>query len=164
MITGRIGILILCNFYWALILGGRRIEAAEMKLLRPLAGYTLYDHKTNTSIRKELRIKSILDKIDEYRKKWLLHIKRMPQNRIPLKFYNYRPQGRRSIGRPKNVGESNYSPGDGTDQRVQSLVFMMMTDLFSNGCFIWRLSIIRLQSCIALCIDFPNLSVGSLEC
>ena len=61
------------------------------------------DHKTNNSIRKELRITSILDKIDEYRKKWLLHIlvQRMPQNRIPLKSYNYRPQGRRSIGRPK---------------------------------------------------------------
>ena len=79
----------------------RRIEAAEMKLLRPLAGYTLYDHKTNNSIRKELRITSILDKIDEYRKKWFLHIHRMSQNRIPLKSYNYRPQGRRSIGRPK---------------------------------------------------------------
>jgi len=26
----------------------RRIEAAGMKLLRPLAGYTLYDHKTTT--------------------------------------------------------------------------------------------------------------------
>jgi hypothetical protein len=26
----------------------RRIEAAEMKLLRPLAGYTLYDNKTKT--------------------------------------------------------------------------------------------------------------------
>jgi len=25
----------------------------------------------------------------------------------------------------KNVGESNYNPRDGTDQRVQSLVFMM---------------------------------------
>jgi len=24
----------------------RRIEVAEMKLLRPQAGYTLYDHKT----------------------------------------------------------------------------------------------------------------------
>jgi len=48
--------------------------------LRPLAGYTLYDHKTNNSMRKELRITSILDKIDEYRKKWLLHIQRMPQN------------------------------------------------------------------------------------
>ena len=30
----------------------RRIEAAEMKLLRPLAGYTLYDHKTNDYILK----------------------------------------------------------------------------------------------------------------
>jgi len=43
----------------------RRIEAAEMKLLRPLAGYTLYDHKTNDYIRRELRITGILDKIDE---------------------------------------------------------------------------------------------------
>ena len=45
----------------------RRIEEAEMKLLRPLAGYTLYDHKTNDYIRCELRITGILDKIDEYR-------------------------------------------------------------------------------------------------
>jgi len=42
----------------------RRIEAAEMKLLRPLAGYTLYDHKTNDYIRRELRITGIIDKID----------------------------------------------------------------------------------------------------
>jgi hypothetical protein len=36
-----------------------------MKLLRPLAGYTLYDQKTNDSTRRELQTKSILDKIDE---------------------------------------------------------------------------------------------------
>jgi len=42
-----------------------RIEVAEMKLLRPLAGYTLYDHKTNDYIRCELQITGILDKIDE---------------------------------------------------------------------------------------------------
>jgi hypothetical protein len=41
---------------------GRRTEAAEMKLLRPLAGYTHYDHKTNDSIRRELQTDSILDK------------------------------------------------------------------------------------------------------
>ena len=40
----------------------RRIEAAEMKLPRPLAGYNLYDHKTNY-IRRELRITGVLDKI-----------------------------------------------------------------------------------------------------
>jgi len=79
----------------------RRIEAAEMKLLRPLAGYTLYGHKTNDYTRRELRIIGILDKIDEYRRNWLSLFQRMPQNRIPLKSYHYRPQGRRTIGRPK---------------------------------------------------------------
>ena len=78
-----------------------RIEAAEMKLLRPLAGYTLYDHKTNDYILRELQITGILDKIDEYRRNWFQHLQRTPQNRTPLKSYYYRPQGRRTIGRPK---------------------------------------------------------------
>jgi hypothetical protein len=87
---------------WALTaLQRRRIEAAEMKLLRPLAGYTLYDHKTNDYIGRELRITDILDRIDEYRRNWFSHLQRMPQNRIPLKSYRYRPQGKRKIGRPK---------------------------------------------------------------
>jgi len=69
----------------------RRIEAAEMKLLRPVAGYTLHDHKTNDYIRREQRITGTLDEIDEYRRSWLRHLQRMPQNRIPLKSYHYRP-------------------------------------------------------------------------
>ena len=79
----------------------RRIEAVEMKLLRPLAGYTLYDHKITDSVSPELQTECILDKIDEYRRNWVLHLQRMPPNRIPLKSYHYRPQGRRTIGRPK---------------------------------------------------------------
>jgi hypothetical protein len=51
-----------------------------MKLLRLLTGYALYDHKTNDSIRRELQTDSILDKTDEYRRNWLLHLQRMPQN------------------------------------------------------------------------------------
>jgi len=42
----------------------RRIEEAEMKLLRPLAGYTLLDHKTKDSVRRELQTECILDKLD----------------------------------------------------------------------------------------------------
>jgi hypothetical protein len=72
-----------------------------MKLLRPLAGYTPYDHKTNDSIRRELQTDNILDKIDEYRRNWLLQLQRMPQNRIALKSFHYSPQGKRTIGRPK---------------------------------------------------------------
>jgi hypothetical protein len=79
----------------------RRIEAAEVKLLRPLAGYALYDHKTKEYIGCELQIDCILDKIDEYRRNWLLHLQRMPQTRISLKSYHYSPQGKRTIGRPK---------------------------------------------------------------
>jgi hypothetical protein len=79
----------------------RRTKAAEIKLLRLLAGYTLYDHKTNDSVRRELQTECILDKIDEYRRNWLLHLQRMPSNRIPLKSYHYRPQERRTIVRPK---------------------------------------------------------------
>ena len=33
----------------------RRIEAAEINLLRPLAGYTLCDQKTNDSVRRKLQ-------------------------------------------------------------------------------------------------------------
>jgi len=66
---------------WTLTALQRRgIEAAEMKLLRPLAGYTLYDNKTNDYTCRELRITGILDKIDEYRRNWLSHLQRMPQN------------------------------------------------------------------------------------
>jgi hypothetical protein len=79
----------------------RRIEAAEMKLLRPLAGHTVNDHKTNDSIRHELQSECILDKIDKYRRNWLLHLQRMPQHRIPLKSYHYSPQGKRTVGRSK---------------------------------------------------------------
>jgi hypothetical protein len=79
----------------------RRIEAAETKLLRPLTGYTVHDHKSNDSIRRELQTECILDKIDEYRQNWLLHLQRIPQNRIPLKSYHYSPQGKRTIERPK---------------------------------------------------------------
>jgi len=45
-----------------------------MKLLRPLAGYTLFDHNTNDYLRCQLRITGILEKIDEYRRNWLSHL------------------------------------------------------------------------------------------
>jgi hypothetical protein len=38
----------------------KRIEAAEMKLWRPLAGYTLRDHKYNNDIHFELGLQSIM--------------------------------------------------------------------------------------------------------
>jgi hypothetical protein len=58
----------------------RRIEVAQMKLSRPLADYNFSDHKKNDSIRREIQTVCILDKIDEYRRNWLLHLQRIPPN------------------------------------------------------------------------------------
>ena len=45
-----------------------------------------------------MMIRGILEKIDEYRLNWFQHLQGMPQNRIPLKSYHYRPQGRWTAG------------------------------------------------------------------
>ncbi|PSN31081.1 hypothetical protein C0J52_25365 [Blattella germanica] len=88
----------------------RRIEAAEMKLLRPQAGYTLYDHKRNADIRTKLNITPILDTIKNYRNNWHAHVLRMPYNRLPQRIYHYRPDGRRDIGRPRKRWKDQLSP------------------------------------------------------
>ncbi|KAJ4432363.1 hypothetical protein ANN_20982 [Periplaneta americana] len=85
----------------------RRIEAAEMRLLRPLAGFRLQDHKRNEDIRQELTIESITTIIEKYRNNWYDHITRMPNDRIPFKTWCYRPTRRRRVGRPKDVGETS---------------------------------------------------------
>jgi len=78
----------------------RRITAAEMKYMRRTAGYTWTDYKTNTQITKELKITPILDKLLEYKRKWIQHVNRMPRNRLPRVMKHYFPTGRRNYGRP----------------------------------------------------------------
>ena len=53
--------------------GKRKIEAAEMRFLRPTAGYTLLD------------IFNINDKLTQYTINWREHIQRMDDNRLPKK-------------------------------------------------------------------------------
>jgi len=91
----------------------QRIEVAEMKLLRPLAGYTFYDHTTNNYIcRNKLQIKGIIDKINKYRWNWFQNLDRMPQNRIPLKSYYYNHKEGEQLEDQRNAGESICNFGD----------------------------------------------------
>jgi hypothetical protein len=50
-----------------------------------LTGHTFNDHKTNDSIRRELQTECILDRIDEYKRNWLLHLQRIPEKPNPFK-------------------------------------------------------------------------------
>jgi hypothetical protein len=71
-----------------------------MKYMRRTVGYTCTDHKTNTQIAKELKITPILDKLLEYKRKWIQHVNSMPRNRLPRVMKHYSPTGRRNHGRP----------------------------------------------------------------
>jgi hypothetical protein len=86
----------------------KRLEAAEMRLLRPLAGHTLLDHKRNEDIRKKLNIENITSIISTYRKNWYEHVTRMPPHRTPHRLLFCRPSGRRNVGRPKSIGRTSY--------------------------------------------------------
>jgi len=77
----------------------RRLTAAEIKCVTRTAGYTWTDYKTNAQITKELKITSILDKLMEYKRNWIQHVKRMPRNRLPRVMKRYFPTGRRNHGR-----------------------------------------------------------------
>ena len=54
----------------------RRITAAKMKYMRRTAGYTWTDYNINTQITKELKITPILDKLLEYKRNWMQHVKK----------------------------------------------------------------------------------------
>ena len=78
----------------------RRLEAIEMKFLRNAAGYTLMDKRRSEDIRQELNIFKLIDKIAQYRNNWRDHVDRMTEDRIPKIIMNYKPKGKRNIGRP----------------------------------------------------------------
>ena len=105
----------------------RRIEAAEMKLLRPLAGYTLYDHKTNDSLRLELQTEYILDKITNTDGTGFYTCKECHKTESLWYHITADYKEGEQLEDRRNVGKSSYKSGDGTDQRVQTLMFMMMT-------------------------------------
>jgi hypothetical protein len=78
----------------------KRLQAAEMKFMRKTAGFTLWDHKRNEVILKNFKVEPISKFIQNYQANWKEHIERMDSSRIPNNFLNYRPHGKRSLGRP----------------------------------------------------------------
>jgi hypothetical protein len=76
----------------------KRLQAAEMKFMRKTAGLTLWDHKKNEVILKNLKVEPIFKFTQNYRANWKKHIERMDSSRIPDSLLNYRPHRKRSLG------------------------------------------------------------------
>jgi len=79
----------------------QRLEAAQMKFFRHLLGITKLDKEKNHSIRQKTGAQNIVKEIKQYQKKWLQHVQRMDTNTIPKQALQYKPKGRRNIGRPR---------------------------------------------------------------
>jgi hypothetical protein len=95
-----------------------------------MAGYTLYDHKTNDYIRRELRITGILDKIDEYRRNWFFTFSKNATKPNPFEIIPLQTTRKENNWKTEEaLARAAVNSGDETDQRVQSLMFMMTRDL-----------------------------------
>jgi len=78
-----------------------RLEAAEMRFLRSVMGYTRLDKTRSEFIRKELEISGIQDVRLKYKQNWINHLERTDNTRLPKHALNYKPRGRRNRGRPR---------------------------------------------------------------
>ena len=90
-----------CEFWTLTRKEERTIEAAEMRFLRSVAGCKLLDKRKSEDIRNELNIFKLMDKIEQYRNDWREHVQRMKEERIPKIILDYKPKGKRNVGRPK---------------------------------------------------------------
>ena len=71
-----------------------------MKSLTSLLGLTSLYHQRNT-IPEKLEVEHIVDGIQSYQTNWLQRVKRIEQSGTPRMALDYKPKGKRAIGRPK---------------------------------------------------------------
>jgi hypothetical protein len=81
-----------------------------MKFMRRAEGYTKSDHKRNEDILTELKIEPMIDYVNHYQESRRSHVNRMDAGRIPKAVLRYRPEGKRSIGRPVKRWRENSRP------------------------------------------------------
>ena len=78
-----------------------RLEAAEMRFLRNVKGYTRLDKIGSEVIRKELEISGIQDVRSKHKQYWINHLEIMDKARLPKHALDYKPRRRRERGRPR---------------------------------------------------------------
>jgi hypothetical protein len=77
------------------------LEAAEIRFLRSVKGYTRVDKIRSEVISKELEISGIQDVRSKHEQNWINHLERIDNTRLPKHALNYKPRGRRDRRRPR---------------------------------------------------------------
>ena len=76
-----------------------QVRASEMKFLRRIEGVTLFNKVRSSEIRKSLNVEPLLLRIERSQLRWLGHVNRMPQERLPKQALLAKANGRRPVGR-----------------------------------------------------------------
>ncbi|KAJ4444085.1 hypothetical protein ANN_05874 [Periplaneta americana] len=80
---------------------GRQLQVASTYAGHLSAGYTKWDHKRNEDVMEELQLEPVINHVKHYQNNRINHLHRMHRDRIPKVMLHYRPNGKRSLGRPK---------------------------------------------------------------
>ena len=92
--------------YWAIKnTQARKLEVADMRMIRWMCGHTRLDKIKNEAIRRRLEVASISDKIREGRLRWYGHIRRRHVSATVRTVETLSVEGRGCRGRPKLTWE-----------------------------------------------------------
>jgi hypothetical protein len=80
-----------------------RVQAAEMKFLRSIAGVSKIERKKSKIIRREIGVERLQYRIGRERLRWFGHMKRMEEDRMPrMEYESAQKEGvKRRVGRPR---------------------------------------------------------------
>jgi hypothetical protein len=80
----------------------QKLEAVQMRFLRPLLGVTRLDCQRNHDICNTLKVDNIVEDKKLYQKKWLDHLERMDGSHLQKLAFQYQPQGQTDMERPRS--------------------------------------------------------------
>ncbi|KAD3069016.1 hypothetical protein E3N88_36896 [Mikania micrantha] len=83
----------------------RKLETAEMRMLRWMCGHTRIDRIRNEVFRERLQVANISDKVREGRLRWFGHVRRRSQSAPVRRIELITVEGKRGRGRPRLTWE-----------------------------------------------------------
>ena len=95
----------------------KKLDVAEMKMLRWMCGVTKMDRITNERIRGTTKVVEMSKKVQERRLQWYGHVMRREETHVVRRVFEMEVPGRRGRGRPKR----RWMDGIKEDLRVKGL-------------------------------------------
>ena len=95
----------------------RKLEVAEMRMLRWMCGVTRRDRIRNDYIRGTVKVVEVSKKIQQRRLQWFGHVKRREENHVCRRVMDMEVDGRRRRGRPRFRWKDNIA----SDMRVKGV-------------------------------------------